>query len=772
MMETLTLEDYRSAAQRAGIPIYYPKQGRFGIHHSACCGGASPGHEKDHVWVQERDGRAAAHCHTCPFPDSDRQVRQSLGLPEFQAEDTSSRQAPAEYAYQQADGKTFTVYRLDCAEGRICDFKGCVSSHTKHIWQRPKGNIEMLGHKARLVSHRNQAGGPVVWAEGEKAAAAVHSAGYDSVNNAGGSKNAGAADYSCVADRDVVLWPDADRPAKSGRYKGQREGRRAAEAAAQALLTAGVASLSIVDVTELESAVDTPDGPKSLDAADLDPDIVRRMVDAAVPYTPTQGQEDHGQRQDWYGIGEWYGRKMQASYRFDRKSQGYWAYDNSHWQLLLNNDQRMVDHLSSNRFALAQELSDGGRPQAALMLASGPQFRSGAAAMEIASGLRIALQAPPPKPQPHLFGAANCAVDLRTGEPFPHGPEHELRALANGRYLPEQGGRHWEILARRFGKVFAQGTLQSMVELLGLAMTGLAPSYRCLVMVTGISGTGKGGAVNAVGHAFGQRAYATETGWITRRGQSDIDATTTDILEQQPDIISIDELGEDLELNYSRVLSLTGNAQTSSRRAHGSNIRGRITSQVWTTAVSPPDFPANTGLRRRLAVLPTLGHKFEEGGDIDELGAYTQELADAIVTLAVLAAGAVYQPGYYAPEGDSAAKAATLNEMDPVTAWLDALPDSWAGTPLSEALEACRQEIGQSDLSQTMFGRRVANNNRWQKVKPSSGKYRETRVLQLRNPYMPGMLERCVECGEPPMEGAELAECGRCIRCLLAQSGA
>ena len=766
---SLSLEDYRQAAERAGVSIYYPKPRRFNIHHSACCGGASSGHEKDHVWVLEEEGRAAAHCYTCPFPDSDRQVRKSLGLPEWKAADTPSHQPPAEYVYQQANGKPFTVYRLDCVAGQICGFKGCVKSNTKHIWQKPKGYIDLEGHKARLLSHDQNAGTQVVWAEGEKAAGAIYAAGYDTVNNASGAKNAGKADYSCVKDRNVVMWPDADRPAKTGQHKGQREGRRAVDDAARALLTAGVNSLSLVDITELGAAVDGQDSQKSLDAADLDADTIRRMVDSAIPYVAAEDEEGSGPRQDWYSIGEWYGQQKVELYRFDRNTQGYWAYEDNYWHLLLNNDHRMIDELSKRRYAIAQELTDIGRPKAAEMLASGPQFRSGAAAMEITSGLRMALQAPPPEAPPHLFGANNCVVDLRNSQILPHKSEYGLRSLSTGRYLPEKQKQHWEILYDRFGKVFAQGTLQSMIELLGLAMTGLSQSYRALVMVTGPSGTGKGGSINVISHAFGRRSYATETAWLTRRGQSDIDTTTADILEYKPDIISLDELGEGLELNYSRVLSVTGNAKTTARRAFGSNIQGRITSQVWTTAVSPPEFPASTGMRRRLAVLPTLGHKFEESGEVDEPGTYKQELADAIITLSAVAASSVYLPGYYAPEGDAAAKANTLNEMDEVTAWLEKLPENWAGTPISEVLEACRQDIGQYDLSATLFGRRVSDNNYWQKVKATAGRHRNSTVLQRRNPYMPGIRDKCVECGELPPDGATLSDDGQCIHCLMAQ---
>ena len=135
----LTLDDYRRAAELAGVPIYYPKQGRFSLHHSACCGSASPGHERDHVWVQETKGWAAAFCHSCRFPDSDRQVRESLGLPEWsppRASSDSDRQphATERWEYRSTDGSKsavqmvqrhqFDCYRTDCE----------VTEPYKHSW--------------------------------------------------------------------------------------------------------------------------------------------------------------------------------------------------------------------------------------------------------------------------------------------------------------------------------------------------------------------------------------------------------------------------------------------------------------------------------------------------------------------------------------------------------------------------------------------------------------------------------------------------------------
>ena len=79
---------------------------------------------------------------------------------------------------------------------------------------------------------------PVIVVEGEKAADAVENLvpGYIGVTSPGGSKAARQADWGPLADRQVVVWPDADDP-----------GRDYAASAARAL--AGIAAAPVMIVT-------------------------------------------------------------------------------------------------------------------------------------------------------------------------------------------------------------------------------------------------------------------------------------------------------------------------------------------------------------------------------------------------------------------------------------------------------------------------------------------------------------------------------------------
>ena len=112
-------------------------------------------------------------------------------------------------------------------------------------------------------------GKTVVLVEGEKAFdafAAYGSKSYTAAHWVGGRGSVGHADYSPLRDRDVILWPDADN-----------DGREMMAMAAVKAKGAGAASLAMVDVSDL---------PERADAADVDAQTIRELLDGAGEWTP------------------------------------------------------------------------------------------------------------------------------------------------------------------------------------------------------------------------------------------------------------------------------------------------------------------------------------------------------------------------------------------------------------------------------------------------------------------------------------------------------
>ena len=131
---------------------------------------------------------------------------------------------------------------------------------------------------------------PVVLCEGEKAADAAGHLLHDwvAITSHGGSNGAGRADWTPLAGRRVVIWPDADEP-----------GRKYADAVAAGLARIGAASVAVAEPPA--------DAPVGWDAANAlaegwDVDRTRQLIESARPaadpvpaaFRPAAGTEADG----------------------------------------------------------------------------------------------------------------------------------------------------------------------------------------------------------------------------------------------------------------------------------------------------------------------------------------------------------------------------------------------------------------------------------------------------------------------------------------------
>ena len=159
-----------------------------------------------------------------------------------------------------------------------------------------------------LIWGDDAAGNALVICEGEKAAAAlvsagINSAGYTPVSTqaAAGMRNANYA--ALVSGRNVIVWPDAD---DVNPKTGRREGLEAAASAAPRILDAGATSVRLVDPGKAAALVPVGGKTDGADAADVPPDLISGLLATATEYTPetdTTG-DAAGRRYAWYGAGE------------------------------------------------------------------------------------------------------------------------------------------------------------------------------------------------------------------------------------------------------------------------------------------------------------------------------------------------------------------------------------------------------------------------------------------------------------------------------------
>ena len=237
----ITLSDYRAAALRSGYTPRQDRGGRFNLSSAVCHGGDAP----TGVWVADHEGSVGAHCHRCPWPESDRNVRAALGLPEWRAPRASSDadrkpHSTERWEYRSADGNQSAIqwiqrHRFDCYR----DDCSTMGPH-KHPWiERPEGQEgRPLPDGLQVILHEppGQSRGLVV-CEGQKTALAAAEAGWTGVSYIQGAGYAGKADYSPLSGVDEILVaPDHDAA-----------GRRAAAESALRLLEQGASTVSILD---------------------------------------------------------------------------------------------------------------------------------------------------------------------------------------------------------------------------------------------------------------------------------------------------------------------------------------------------------------------------------------------------------------------------------------------------------------------------------------------------------------------------------------------
>ncbi len=111
---------------------------------------------------------------------------------------------------------------------------------------------------------------PVVLCEGEKAADAASTllSGHVCVASPNGSKSAAKADWSALAGRQVIIWPDADAP-----------GAAYAREAGKLALEAGAAAVSIAILPEVAEGWDAADAL----AAGWSPEMALDLLAGAAP---------------------------------------------------------------------------------------------------------------------------------------------------------------------------------------------------------------------------------------------------------------------------------------------------------------------------------------------------------------------------------------------------------------------------------------------------------------------------------------------------------
>ena len=564
---------------------------------------------------------------------------------------------------------------------------------------------------------RGDDGGLIVWVEGERCAEAIAAIGFLGASSIAGANNVGKTDYSLLAGRHVLVWPDDDQA-----------GRKAGESVANLMLEAGAARVQLAQPPGLD------DGS---DAADLGPDerlarllellektLVLETFENSANSSRTGDFQDGEMKPQWTILGEVCADHIRTAFRFDTVSRQWLAWrDGNHWASITDTTE-VTDILHYERLRLAAQLGKDGQHALSERLASANQWRREISNMrgEWWGALRTTLGRPMSKPPFNQVATPKGVVDLRTGHIEPHDPRiHDTRALTRGNYRPQDAQQLKLVLWQRLKHNIGPDDFDQLIATIGIAVARRSVDYRTIAWFYGASGSGKSSTAQLIVDAFGGLAKGISANLVARRSRSDIDADLTDLIEFDPVIYWASEVGT---AAANRLYGLTGGDVFSARRPHGRIVRGALSGMLLATSVEAPRVAVDAGLRRRIIIFH-FPKRISDG--VRRSRSYSADELDAVVSLSIIAAMEVETEGWVPPRGSEMAAERFLTEADPLAAWIAALPDSWDGRPVKDCLEAYNSEALEP-ANPTLMGRRINTSGKWRSV---SDRRRNVSILRL-----------------------------------------
>ena len=450
---------------------------------------------------------------------------------------------------------------------------------------------------------------------------------------------------------------------------------------------------------------------------------------------------------DWYQAGQWMAKlPTMQGYRHDtNRNEWHRWLDGDHWEpvdgllpvgmVLALRDHRLALDAALSCLSVNRVQSDGATLPLLQLTEKNltTQLRNA-----LADGLRRGLNRPFPNYRTDLkarerrraeLAFHSGVIDLRTGSVVPHNPLlHDTTAVMLGDYRPDDVEGLDQLLWERMSLVMSLDSYRRFKDMMGIAASGKAQSWRPLWPFLGPPGTGKGGAAKLLVQAFGGRGRVF-TNRFLEVPHSDIDSERYWLMHDQPLLIVFDELGEESRIVLSKLLNLTGNNVLPGARLPYMKIllQDTIPSAFIAPMVVPPRLARGTGLERRVFPLSFEGEVTQDNRDEDEC--FPQDLLDAVVTIAVAGALRVRQRGYKYPSVDDATQAEFLAGADPLADWVHQLDESWAGYLVQEVYDYFLAETGEQNVSRHSFSRRVNDSARWRTERCKQGAYRDQMIL-------------------------------------------
>ena len=455
--------------------------------------------------------------------------------------------------------------------------------------------------------------------------------------------------------------------------------------------------------------------------------ISRPPVNGSSPHPPLAEELLNTLQDDflskWQKVGLVCADYLRSRFRYDSGRAVWWVWNETHW-IEMDDDIAITDYLHSARLRMAADLIDGGKEDLARLLHRDREWRSltGNRRGELWAKLREELARPAPLPPLIELATPRGAVDLRTGSTEPHNAQkHYTLAVTRGMYSPSEASQLRETLWSRLRHNIELSDFDQLIKTLGVAVARRSVDHGGILWLYGASGGGKGSTARLIQSAFGMQGIGVSADLLERRSRSDIDADLARLIQIDPVVYVASEIEK---VGSSRINSITEGDVHSSRKPHGKIVEGALSGMLIATPVDAPSVSVENGLERRLIVIQ-FPKKLDE--TVKKQRIFTQDEMDAVITLAVQEALQIDQEGWEPPVGNRDAKARFLAAADPVSRWLEALPDTYDGKPIREVLDEYNQE--EAEITLVKFGRQVGLSSKWLSVLEKRG---QPKVLKRR----------------------------------------
>jgi len=637
----------------------------------------------------------------------------------------------ATHLYHTADGKPFgAVFRFQFGDGQkelrqatATPEGGWITTAGKSLW--PLFNLPTLPATGIVTIH-----------EGEKAAMAAEALGLVATTSRGGAKNPGGTDWSPLAGREVVVFPDNDQA--GWEYSLEVATRLEALTPPAVVRTARVPGLPPKgDVADLQAGTDDELLEAKRVVADAVENAVGIWTQAAIS-TTTDGAANVNDRTTWNDTGLGLRIVHEAAGRIR------WVVDRGIW-VRWNGKNWEDDHHAGEAQRIAKAVGDKlwdevhqAGPSAPMPLVrfvmNAKNRRSIDAAIAMAKSEPAAeVRSDAFDADADLLNVGNGILDLRTRELRPHDPAAMLTKLAGVAYDPAATCPRW--LAFLEAVTCGDRALAEFLQRsFGLALSADQSEQR-LWIHHGEGSNGKGTALAVLHRVFGTYAGPAPVEiLLARRHDGDREIGVAKLAGKR--LAFAQEADDGVRLSEATVKALTGSDPLTGRFLYQNNFEVMPT---WHLHLAVNDKPSirgtDHGIWRRVTLVPW-NHTFSEAEKRPRAAVEAELLAEGPGILNWLLDGyhAWRTDGLRPPEAVTGATNQYRSESDSVRAWIaDAcIVEAAAEAPASDLFVAYREwcrRAGDRGVSQTKFGRTLDAIGHG-KVAPRSGPNRD-RVVRL-----------------------------------------